>query len=138
MLQCLAEVLHVIKKQAISPLTSEGTGLNGSPLQSTDPIQELFVRTLTLSLYWTFFSCHISKLKSYNVPQFFLYLNENKLHFERLADSRNELYSTMLPALLHISKYMSLMFYIFCKKIILFILQFILLKLPIIKQWLVF
>jgi len=35
------------------------------------------------------------------------------LNFERLADSRNELYSTMLPALLHISKYMNLMFHIF-------------------------
>jgi len=38
------------------------------------------------------------------VPPFFLYLNENKLHFERLADTRNELYRSMLPALLHINK----------------------------------
>lgn len=55
MLQCLAEVLHFIKKQAISLLISEGTGPNGSPLQSTDPIQEMFVCVLTLSLYGTFF-----------------------------------------------------------------------------------
>jgi len=55
MSQCLAEVLHFIKKEAISSSISEGTGPNGSPLHSTDPIQEMFVCVLTLSLYWTFF-----------------------------------------------------------------------------------
>ena len=133
MFQCLAEVLHFIKKQVISPLTSEGTVPNGSPLQNTDPIQEMFVYTLTLSLYWTFFPpCHISKLKL-QCATIFLYLNENNLHFERLANSRNELYSQCCQ---HCYILANIMFYIFCKKFILFILQFILLKLATIKQWL--
>ena len=64
MLQCLAEVLHFIKKQAISALTSEGTGPNGSPLQSTDPIKEMFVCDLTLSPYRNFFpAISVNKIK---------------------------------------------------------------------------